>query len=126
MQLHLDIFETIFCVGHICDYNATSLQLLLGVLGFINVYFECIQTTILDVYSSIVISINGFNIMITLNNVYFKYITILCQIFVKYIVPILQVYPNHLIILLEIITNDILLLLLLLLYVFILITCNRK
>jgi len=48
----------------------------LGVLGFINVYFECIQTTILDVYSSIVISINGFNIMVTLNSVYFEYIKI--------------------------------------------------
>jgi len=105
LQLHLDIFATIFCVGHICDYNATSLQLLLGVLGFINLYFECIQTTILDMYSSIIISINGFNIMVTLNSVYFEYIKILCKIFAKYIVPILQVYPKHLIILLEIITN---------------------
>jgi hypothetical protein len=27
LQLNLDIFATISCVGHICDYIATSLQL---------------------------------------------------------------------------------------------------
>jgi len=58
-------------------------------------------------YSSIIISINGLNIMVTLINVYFEYIKILCKIFTKYIVPILQVYPNHFIIFLKIITNDI-------------------
>jgi hypothetical protein len=59
------------------------------------------------VYSNfIIISINGFNIMVTLS-IYFKYIKILGNIFIKYIVPTLQVYPNHLTILLKIITNDI-------------------
>jgi hypothetical protein len=78
----------------------------LGVLGFIIVYFECTSTTILHVYSSIIISMNGFYIMDTLINIYFEYIQISCKIFAKYIVPILQVYPNQLIILLKIITND--------------------
>jgi len=79
----------------------------LGVLKFRNVYFECIQTTILHLYSSIIISINGLDSMVTLISVYFEYIKILYKIFIKYIVPILQVYPNHLIILLKILTNDI-------------------
>jgi len=59
------------------------------------------------VYSSVIISINGLDIMIILNSVYFGYIKILCRIFTKYIVPILQVSPNHLIIFLTIITNEI-------------------
>jgi len=58
------------------------------------------------VYSSIIISMNGFYIMVTLINIYFEYIKISCKIFAKYIVPILQVYPNQRIILLKIITND--------------------
>ncbi len=58
-------------------------------------------------YSNIIININGLDIMVTLNSVYFEFIKILCKIFAKYIVPILQVYLNHLIILLKIITNDI-------------------
>jgi len=66
-----------------------------------NVYFEFIWTTILDAHSSIIISINGLDIMVTLNSIYFKYIKILCKIFVKYIMPILKVYPNHLIIFLK-------------------------
>jgi hypothetical protein len=74
--------------------------ILLGVLKFINVYFECIWTTILHVYSSNVININGLNIIVTLISVYFEYIKNLCKIFTKHIVPILQVYPNHLITLL--------------------------
>jgi hypothetical protein len=53
---------------------------------------------ILHMYSSIIISINGVNIMVTLG-VYFEYIKILCKIFIKYIMPILQVYPSYLIIL---------------------------
>jgi hypothetical protein len=79
----------------------------LGILIFINVYFECISTTILHVYLSNIININNLNIMVTLISVYFEYIKILCKIYTKYIVPILQVYPNHLIILLKIITNEI-------------------
>ncbi len=67
----------------------------MGVLGFINVYFEFIWKTILDLYSSIIISINGLDIMVTLNSVYFEYIKILCKIFAKYIMPTLKVYPNH-------------------------------
>jgi hypothetical protein len=59
------------------------------------------------VYSIIIISINGLDIMFTLNNIYFEYIQILCKIFAKYIMPILKVYPHHLIIFLKIITNDI-------------------
>jgi hypothetical protein len=55
----------------------------------------------------LIININGLDIMVRLNSVYFGHIKILCRIFVKYIMPILQVYPNHLIILLTIITNDI-------------------
>jgi len=79
----------------------------LGVLGFINVYFEFIWTTILYVYSSIIISINGLDIMVTLNSVYFEYFKLLCKLFAKYIMPILQVYPNRLIIHLKMIKNDI-------------------
>ncbi len=78
----------------------------MGVLGFINVYFEFIWTTILNVYSNI-ISINGLDIMVTLNNVHFEYIKILCKIFAKYIMPTLKVYPNLFIIFLKIITNTI-------------------
>jgi hypothetical protein len=62
----------------------------LGVLRFINVYFECIRTTILDVYSNIIININGLDIMVTLNGIYIEYIKIICKMFVKYIVAILQ------------------------------------
>jgi len=47
------------------------------------------------VYSSIIININGLNIMVTLISVYFEYIKILYKIFTKYIVPILQVYQNQ-------------------------------
>jgi len=65
------------------------------VLGFINIYFECIRTTILDVYSNIIIIINDLDIMVTLNGIYYEYIKIVHKIFVKYIVPIIQVYPNH-------------------------------
>ncbi len=60
-----------------------------SLLKFINVYFEFIWTNILDVYSSIIININGLDIMVTLNNVCFEYIEILCEIFAKYIVSIL-------------------------------------
>jgi len=45
--------------------------------------------------------------MVTIINVYFEYIKIVCKIFIKYIVPILQVYPNQRIILLKFITNEI-------------------
>jgi hypothetical protein len=62
--------------------------------------------TILHVYSSIIININGLNIMVTLG-VYFEYIEVLCKIFIKYIAPISQIYPSYFIILLKIITNDI-------------------
>jgi hypothetical protein len=62
----------------------------LGVLGYINVYFEFIWIIILDVCSSIIISINGLDIMVTLNNIYFENIKILCKIFAKYIMPILK------------------------------------
>jgi hypothetical protein len=60
----------------------------------------------LHIYSNIVSSINGFDIMVTLH-VHFEYIKILCEIFTKYILPILQIYPNYFIICLKIITNDI-------------------
>jgi hypothetical protein len=78
------------------------------------------------VYSNITININGLDIMVTLNSVYFEHIKILCKIFVKYIVPILQVYPNHLIIFHKMITNDIFYFLLILYFIFILITCDLK
>ncbi len=98
----------------------------MDVLGFINVYFECIQIAILDVYSNIIVRINGFDIMVTLSGIYFEYIKIICKIFAKHIVPILQVYPNHFIILLKFITKlTLLLFLLILYYIFILITCNK-
>ncbi len=45
--------------------------------------------------------------MVTLNNVYFENIKILCNMFAKYIIHVLKVYPNHLITILKIITNDI-------------------
>ncbi len=38
-------------------------------------------------YSNIIVSINGFNVIITLNGIYIEYIKIICTIFVKYIVP---------------------------------------
>jgi hypothetical protein len=60
------------------------------------------------VYSSIITNINGLDIMVTLINVYFEYIEILCKIFTKYIVIILRVYPHHFNILLKLITNAIL------------------
>jgi len=59
------------------------------------------------VHSNIIISINGFDIMVTLNSVYFEYIKFFCIIFAKYILPILKVYPNHPNIFLKTITNDI-------------------
>jgi hypothetical protein len=39
------------------------------------------------------ININGLDIMVTLNSVYFEYIEILSKIFVKYITPILKKIP---------------------------------
>jgi hypothetical protein len=59
------------------------------------------------VYSSIIISISGLHIIVTLNNVYFEYIKIICKIFAKYIVPILKIYPNHFIIFLKMMINAI-------------------
>jgi hypothetical protein len=56
--------------------------------------------TILHMYSSIIISINGLNIMVPLD-VYFEYIKILYEIFIEYIVAILQVHPSYLVILLK-------------------------
>ncbi len=49
---------------------------------------ECISMTTLHVYSIIIISINGLDVIVTLH-VYFEYIKILCKIFTKYIVAIL-------------------------------------
>jgi hypothetical protein len=49
-------------------------------------------------YSNFIISINGLNIMGTLD-VYFEYIKILYRILTKYIVPILQVYAIYFILL---------------------------
>ncbi len=49
-------------------------------------------------YSSIINSINGHDILVTFNSAYFEYIKTLCKIFAKYIMPMLKVYPNHLII----------------------------
>jgi hypothetical protein len=74
----------------------------------------------LHVYPSIIININGLNIMVTLISLYFAYIKNLCKIFTKYIVPIFQVYPNHLIILLKILQMTFYYYY----YIFILITCN--
>jgi len=70
-------------------------------------YILNVWTTIFHVYSSIIINMNGLDIMVTLISVYFEYIKILCKIFTKFVVPILQIYPHHLIILLKIITNEI-------------------
>jgi len=61
--------------------------------------------TILHMYSNILISINGLNIMVTLG-VYFEYIKIL-KFFINYIMPILQVYPSYFITLLKIIAKSI-------------------
>jgi hypothetical protein len=61
---------------------------------------------ILHMYSSFVISINGLNIIFTLN-IYFEYIKFLHKIFPKYIVPISQLHPSYFIILFKIITKDI-------------------
>jgi hypothetical protein len=76
------------------------------------------------VYSNIISSINGLDIMVTLNGIDFEYIKIICNIFANYIVPILQVYPNHFILLLKIITNDIYYYYYI--FIFILITCDKK
>jgi len=78
------------------------------------------------VYSNIIISINDLNIMVTLNDIYFEYIKIICKIFAKYIMPILQVYPNQFIIILKIIRNDIYYYFIILYYIILLITCNKK
>jgi len=40
------------------------------------------------VYSGIIISINGLDIMVTLISVYFEYTKKICKIFTKHIVPI--------------------------------------
>jgi len=45
--------------------------------------------------------------MVTLNNIYFEDIKILCKIFANYIMPKLKIYPNHFIIFKKTITNDI-------------------
>jgi environmental stress-induced protein Ves len=42
--------------------------------------YKCIWTTILHVYSNIIISINDFNVM-GKRGVYFEYVQILCKIF---------------------------------------------
>jgi hypothetical protein len=78
------------------------------------------------VYSNIIISINGLNIKVTLNDIYFEYIKIICKIFAKYIVPILQVYPNQFIIILKIITNEIYYYFINFILILILLTCNKK
>jgi len=57
-------------------------------------------------YSSFVISINGLDIIFTLN-VYFENIKFQHKIFLKYIVPIFQLHASYFIILLKIITKDI-------------------
>jgi hypothetical protein len=44
-------------------------------------YIFNLYDNILYVYSSIIISINGLDIMVTLNSVYFEYIKLLCKIF---------------------------------------------
>jgi hypothetical protein len=69
--------------------------MLLSILGLINVYFELIWMTILHVYSSIVININGLDIMVTLciyfehNKFYVNYfLNILCPYY-KFIQAIL-------------------------------------
>ncbi len=75
-------------------------------------------------YSSIIININCFNIMVTLG-VYFEHIQIVCNIFIKYIVSILQVYQSYLIIRLKFITKEIYYYIILY-YVYFLITYNNK
>jgi hypothetical protein len=55
--------------------------------------------------SSIIININGFNIMVTLG-VYFEYIKILFKIFTKYIVPYYK-FIQTILLLFQIIKNDI-------------------
>jgi hypothetical protein len=74
-----------------CSCNPMNIQrcilwLLKNIFGSIKIY-KCIWTTILHVYSNIIISINGLDIMVTLIIVYFEYIKNLCKIFTKYIVP---------------------------------------
>ncbi len=110
--------------GCCCTYDSSPMNIercIMCILWFTNVYFECIWMTILHVYSNIIISINGLDIMVTLG-IYFKYIKNLCKIFNKYIVPILQVYPNYLIVHLKIIIDDIYYIILY--YIFLLITYN--
>jgi hypothetical protein len=62
--------------------------------------------TILHVYSIIIININAFDIMVTID-VYFECIKILCKIFIKYNLAILQCYPIYFIMILRIIKNEI-------------------
>jgi hypothetical protein len=42
------------------------------------------------VYSNIIIIIDGLDIMVTLNGIYFEYNKIVRKIFAKYIVPIIN------------------------------------
>jgi len=52
-------------------------------------YFECIQTTILDVYSNIIININSLDIMVTINGIYIFSIS---KLNVRYLLNILCPY----------------------------------
>jgi len=69
------------------------------------------------VYSNIIINTNDFDIMVTLNSVYFEYIKLLCKIFAKYIVPILQVIQTMLLYFLKWLKMK---------YIIIIITCDKK
>jgi len=70
--------------------NLMSIQrcilcILRGILRYIKIN-ECISMTTLHVYLSIIISINGLDVMITLC-VCFEYIKILCKIFINILWP---------------------------------------
>jgi len=94
----------------------------LGVLRFINVYFQFIWTIILYVYSSIIISINGLDIMVTLNSVYFEHIKLLCKIFLLNILCLYYKFIKTILLyLLKLLQMKLFIIILLILYILILI-----
>ncbi len=165
LQLHLDIFAIISCVGHICNYFGVRLSMwttfslfsckknnlspisckcdqfsyipmsiqrcilwiLRNIFGCIKIY-KCIWTTILYVYSSIIISINGLDNMVTLNSVYFEHIKLLCKIFLLNILcPYYKFITTILLYLLKLLQMTFIIIILLILdYILILITCDKK
>ncbi len=90
----------------------------MGILGLINVCFEVYEWPCSMCIQSLLLTLNGLHIMVTLG-IYFEYIKIISQIFSKYIVAILQICQIYFIIYPKIITNDIYCYIFIILFIFI-------